>query len=114
MMTQAEMKTELVITVLEETRGNLTMAAKRIGCARNTLYSFINSHPTCLQALDAEREKMIDNVESTLYSKALEGEGWAVCFFLKTQGKRRGYVERQEITGADGHTLEVRIIDDSA
>jgi hypothetical protein len=33
---------------------------------------------------------------------------------LKTQGKSRGYIERQEITGADGKKLfEVKILDDS-
>jgi hypothetical protein len=37
---------------------------------------------------------MLDNVESALYTAALAGEAWAVCFFLKTQGKARGYVER--------------------
>jgi hypothetical protein len=36
----------------------------------------------------------------------------AIIFFLKTQGKSRGYVERQEVTGADGKKLfEVTIID---
>ena len=55
------------------------------------------------------REKMIDNVESKLYQKALEGEGWAVCFFLKTQGKRRGYIERQEHTGEDGREIVFRV-----
>ena len=24
------------------------------------------------------------------------GEAWAVCFLLKTRGKKRGYTERQE------------------
>jgi hypothetical protein len=42
------------------------------------------------------REAMRDHVESALSKGALNGEGWAVCFFLKTQGKDRGYVEPTE------------------
>ncbi|PKM70616.1 MAG: PBSX family phage terminase large subunit, partial [Firmicutes bacterium HGW-Firmicutes-18] len=43
---------------------------------------------------------MVDNVESVLYNKALEGDTTSVIFFLKTQGKGRGYVERQEVAPA--------------
>ena len=37
----------------------------------------------------------------------LEGEAWAIAFALKTLGKKRGYVERIEQTGADGERLAV-------
>jgi hypothetical protein len=36
-------------------------------------------------------------------------------FFLKTRGKKRGYVERTEITGGDGERLfSVEIVDGSS
>jgi hypothetical protein len=45
---------------------------------------------------------MKDDAESALYKAALAGEAWAVCFFLKTQAKDRGYVERvQHRVGGD-------------
>jgi hypothetical protein len=41
-----------------------------------------------------------------------DGNMTAIIFYLKTQGKSRGYVERQEVTGADGKKLfEVTIVD---
>lgn len=110
MMTQKEMDADKVIALIEEYKGNLTACAKRLGCARLTIRAFINKHPTCQQALDTARESMIDNVETVLYSKALAGEPWAVCFFLKTQAKHRGYIERQELTGADGNELIVKVV----
>jgi hypothetical protein len=51
---------------------------------------------------------MIDNAESKLYAKVVEGDTTALIFFLKTQGRSRGYVEKQE-TETSGE-LTVRII----
>ena len=38
----------------------------------------------------------------------MNGEPWAVAMVLKTIGKHRGYVERQEVTGADGGSITVK------
>ena len=113
MMTQKELDAERVIALIDEFKGNLSAVARSLGCARGTLYAYIKGKPTCQKALDNSRETMLDNVESVLYSKALAGEAWAVCFFLKTQGKSRGYVERQEVTGADGGPVIVVNWDDA-
>jgi len=113
-MTQNEIDAKQVISLIEEYRGNVSAVAQKIGCARNTLYAFIEKRPTCQAALANSREKMVDNVESVLYSQALAGEAWAVCFFLKTQAKHRGYVERvqQEVSGKDGGELVIRFVND--
>jgi hypothetical protein len=50
---------------------------------------------------------MVDVAESKLMAKIDAGDTTAIIFFLKTQGKGRGYVERQEVTGAEGNAIEV-------
>jgi hypothetical protein len=39
----------------------------------------------------------LDLAESKLHEEILGGNTAAIIFFLKTKGKKRGYVERQEV-----------------
>ena len=107
-MTRNELTAEAVINKIKEMHGNVSSVARAFKMSRQTLYKYINDHPTVQAALDESRETMIDNVESKLYSKALAGDTASMIFFLKTQGKQRGYVERNEITGKDGNSIVVR------
>ena len=109
----AKLTVEKVNALIDELMGNVSMVARTLNVSRTTLYNYINSHATVKQALDEAREKMIDNVESKLYSKALDGDTTSMIFFLKTQGKHRGYVERQEVTGADGGAVLVKWDDEN-
>lgn len=90
---------------LEKDKGNVSATARRFGVTRSTVYNRINESPALQRALVDARESMLDNAESVLYKKVLEGSTPELLFFLKTQGRNRGYVERQEITGKDGQPL---------
>ena len=105
--------------------GILSDIAAHIGVERNTIYTWCNDDPEFKQALEDSRERFVDLAESNLrklvagvpaIEKDESGEkrfaGWierpsetAIIFTLKTRGKKRGYVERQEVTGADGADL---------
>ena len=50
-------------------------------------------------------EVRLDIAESKLMELVNEKNLGAICFLLKCQGKKRGWIERQELTGADGETL---------
>ena len=106
----AKLTVDKVNTLIDEMMGNVSMVARTLNVSRTTLYNYINSHATVKAKLDEAREKMIDNVESKLYSKALDGDTTSMIFFLKTQGKSRGYVERQEVAGADGKEVILRVV----
>lgn len=95
--------------LVAEYNGNIAAIARRLGVSRGTIHNRMKDSPTLARAIDDARETMIDNVESALYRQVLEGNVTAMIFWLKTQGKRRGWVERQEITGADGDATEVVI-----
>jgi hypothetical protein len=96
-----------MLTALEQSKGMTTVAARLLGCAVDTVYAYLERYPALAAAKAQQREGMTDVAELALYKAIQSGEAWAVCFYLKTQGKARGYVERQEITGADGGAIAV-------
>lgn len=87
---------------LRNTKGMVAPAAKVLGMTRSALYERINKHERLQTVIADEREAMTDTAELALHRAIVNGEAWATCFYLKTQGKSRGYVERQELTGANG------------
>lgn len=85
------------IEAVREAQGLLTVAARRLGVGRSAIYDMAKRHPEVQEAIDEARERMTDLAEGKLYSKISDGDITSIIFYLKTQGKRRGYVEKQEI-----------------
>ena len=94
------------------TFGNVTAIAKRLGVSRQTVYAYIARWQTVADAVDDERERRKDFVEDKMLERIMSGSDTMIIFFAKTQMKDRGYVERQEITGADGGSVTIQIVDD--
>jgi predicted transcriptional regulator len=95
---------------LREAKGMVSIAARRLGVSRQAVNQRISKHPTLREARDDAREEMTDVAELRLYERIQAGEAWAVCFYLKTQGKERGYVERTEHTNTPGEDFRVAVV----
>ena len=102
-----------IIDALREKHGNLSAAARYLGCERHTISRYINTYPTVKAVADEERETLIDFAENQLFKQVQDGNITAIIFTLKTIGKSRGYVERQEVTGADGGAVLVKWDDEN-
>jgi len=87
---------------LEKALGVVTVAAHNTGIHRATHYNWLEADEDYCAKVTALKEVTIDFAEAQLHKLIKEGNVAATIFFLKTQGKRRGYIERQEVTGADG------------
>lgn len=95
---KADMPTpEAVAKALAETNGLVFMAAERLKVSARTVYRYGERYPSVREAMEHQKGKRLDTAEASLWRAVLAGEAWAVCFYLKTQGKQRGYVERREI-----------------
>ena len=91
------LKPDKVIEQIRKHKGNLSAVARAIRRSRQTIYTLIDNNPEVKQALEDERESMIDNVESKFYQQCLESNITAMIFFLKTQGHKRGWQEKQHL-----------------
>lgn len=106
MAKKLEYTAEQFIKAIPNTGGIITAIARKVGCDWYTAKRYITGHASVKRAYDAERETIKDVVESSLITKAKEGEAWAVKYYLSTQAKDRGYVERKEFTGKDGGPVQ--------
>jgi predicted transcriptional regulator len=93
----AKLTAKLVEDQLRQLHGNMAAVARAFGVTRPAVYNYIHRHPTLVEVLKECRETMKDHAESALYSAVFDKEAWAVCFYLKTQAKDRGYVEKSEL-----------------
>lgn len=105
-------RTPDIIAALERTHGMIYLAAKELGCNPSTIYRRADKNKEIQSIIDSFRGQLVDKAELKLEQAVMNGEPWAVTLTLKSLGKNRGYVERQEVTGADGgdikHSLTVR------
>jgi len=88
--------------------GLITYAAKQLGTCYQTVSRRINKSDRLKTTLVNAKENKLDLAEEKLFEKIDEGNTGAIFFFLKCQGKYRGYIERQqhEHTGKDGGPME--------
>ena len=72
-----------------------TYIAKSLGVSRPTLDNWIASDPDYDKAMIEARESTLDLAESKLMELVGDKNLGAICFYLKTIGKSRGFVETQ-------------------
>jgi hypothetical protein len=97
---------------LEKFHGAITLAAESLGASYNTVKKYIDKSSTLKEIMEKHRERRVDKAELKLEQAIDNGEPWAISLILKTQGKARGYVERQEITGKDGQEVTIKVVYD--
>lgn len=109
-------KKDAMIQALTTSLGNVTEAAEKIGIRRETHYAWLKDDAEYSAAVASLKNVALDFAESQL-KKLMEGaerqalthdgeivtikdapNTSAIIFYLKTQGKQRGYIERQELS----------------
>lgn len=100
---------EEVAEALREAHGLMSAAGRRLGISRQAVWKYAKKYKIVADARDDAKESMKDFAESKLFQEIDAGNMTAIIFYLKTQAKDRGYVERVEQTGADGNSVQVTI-----
>jgi len=105
MGTEGNIKKSAMLQALEKSLGVVTTACKSVGIARKTHYKWLKEDEEYQESVKSLKDVALDFAESQLHKQISEGNTTATIFYLKTQGKERGYIERFEHTGAEGVPL---------
>jgi predicted transcriptional regulator len=95
---------------LRKSGGFASGAAKMLGISEGALSQRIKKSEKLRQVKTEIEEFYLDLAETKLIAKIRNEDLGAICFYLKCKGKQRGYVERQEITGANGSPITAKNI----
>lgn len=101
-----------IIGSLKESKGLLTLAARKAGVSYTTMNRYVHDFPSVQAAVHEAKESLLDFTEGKLYEKISKGDTVSILFYLKTQGKHRGYIERQEFTGQNGEAVILKVVYD--
>ena len=75
---------------------NVTATCLALGITRTTFYNRKKKSRKLESRLQECEESIIDYAESKLMEHIQNGDITSLLFFLKTKGKKRGYVEKTE------------------
>jgi len=103
-------KKKAMVEALTKSLGNVTAACKAVGIFRSTHYDWLEADAEYLKAVQDIFESSIDFAETSLFSQIKDGNTAATIFYLKTRGRHRGYIERQDVDHSG--TAQVTIIND--
>jgi hypothetical protein len=104
MSEQTEHNKKAVLIALEKSLGVVTAACKQAEVGRTQFYEWLRTDEEFAKQVEDIRDVTLDFAESALYQQIKKGNTAATIFLLKTKGKGRGYIERQEYDlGTDNH-----------
>ena len=96
-----------MIDAIVKSAGYVSGAAKILKCSVQTVYNYIEKFESVRSAKFDIEERTLDSAEISLINNIQKGETVSIIFYLKTKGKNRGYVERQEQIISPGSSGEI-------
>jgi hypothetical protein len=123
-LTEDKRKRGEMLQALRETKGIVWLACEKVGITRHQHNDWLRDDPDYREVCEIIKDERTDYVEGQLL-KLIEGAEYEVItehgiqvlrdapckasikFYLGTIGKNRGFVERQEITGAEGGPVQI-------
>jgi len=102
---------KIFLDALENNMGVVTPTCRDCGIHRQEHYQWIVDDKDYANEVAWIKETAIDFAESAIHQQIREGSIPSTIFFLKTQGKDRGYVERRELDVDGDLSLQVQFIE---
>ena len=90
-------KKKLMIEVLKNQLGIVSVACRQVGIHRDTHYKWMKEDENYKHFVEEAEFEVKDFGEHSLFKLIKEGNPAAVIFFNKTKNRDRGYIEKREI-----------------
>jgi hypothetical protein len=100
------------LEVFEKKLGNISSTCRSANVSRQTYYDWMKDQAFSDQVGNV-KESLIDLTEDKLLENINKGKTAEIIFYLKTKGKSRGYIEKQEIETIGEKMFEVKILDET-
>ena len=114
MTNKTEHSKKRVLDALEKSLGVVTTACKIANVGRTQFYYWLKEDKEFASKVKDIADVALDFAESQLFSQIKDGNTSATIFYIKTKGKSRGFVERQELDHtSDGEPIRINIDLDS-
>ena len=104
-------KKKLMIQNLVNSLGNITRSAEKTGIDRTTHYDWLERDEAYKEAFEGIDDFQVDFYEDALKLLVKDKVPSAIIFALKCKGKKRGWVEKQEISLSGGLDNSVKVKD---
>jgi len=101
-------KKQTFIEALKKSLGVISTACKACEIDRRTYYNWLEKDSLFKSEIENIDEYVLDFVESKLFQNINSGNTAEILFYLKTKGKKRGYIERYEVDNT--HTINTPIL----
>lgn len=104
-----------VAGALRASHGIVKYAARKLHCARGTIYRYMREFPALKTVRREAKGDLLDDAEVGLADAVRQRQPWAIRLVLLTLGKDRGYTYRLEQAGPRGEALippEQKVIHD--
>lgn len=96
MSNNSDISKQKMLENLEKYWGVISVACRATGISRQTHYRWQKEDPVYKEACDEMPEIVLDNVEHELHKQIRSKVPSSTIFYLKTKGKKRGYIEATE------------------
>jgi len=107
MSTKVNIKKKLMLEALRKSLGIVTNACKEVGIDRTLYYRWLKEDEVFRHKVEELEDIALDFAESMLLKKIKDEDTTAIIFYMKTKGKKRGYIEKHEVNSNVAGTLTI-------
>jgi hypothetical protein len=86
-----------LLKALEKSMGIVSKACQIVNLDRSTFYKYYNEDEQFAEDVDNMQDYVLDFAESKLLENIKDKKETSIIFYLKTKGRKRGYIEKQDV-----------------